>query len=108
MDLSYFLLLLTSYKTMQMIHIKNPLYKYLCHFIPYVSKKNNEIKESNNKNENNLEPLEKNSLKTKENLLEFNMKHVRDLQRFQKIEIKNINDQYKKKYFLYKNIFVVF
>ena len=48
MDLSYFLLILTSYKTMQMIHIKNPLYKYLCHFIPYAPKKNNEIKEPDN------------------------------------------------------------
>ena len=97
MDLSYFLALLTSYKTMQMIHIKNPLYKYLCHFVPYVQKKNNEIKESDNEKEIDLEPLEKKSLKTEENLIEFNLKHVRDLQRFQKFELKIINDQYKKK-----------
>ena len=97
MDLSYFLSLLTSYKTMQMIHRKNPLYKYLCHFVPYVPKKNNEIKESDNEKEIDLEPLEKKSLKTEENLIEFNMKHVRDLQRFQKFEMKIINEQYKKK-----------
>ena len=105
MDLSYFLLILTSYKTMQMIHIKNPLYKYLCHFIPYAPKKNNEIKEPDNEKENKLEPLEKKSLKTEENLIEFNLKHVRDLQRFQKFEMKIINEQYKKKVlFIQKHI----
>ena len=105
MDLSYFLLILTSYKTMQMIHIKNPLYKYLCHFIPYTPKKNNEIKEPDNEKENKLEPLEKKSLKTEENLIEFNLKHVRDLQRFQKFEMKIINEQYKKKVlFIQKHI----
>ena len=106
MDFLNFINIVTSYQTINMIHKENPLYKYLCHFIPYIPKKNDEEKKDINKEDgNNLEPLEKKSLKTNENIIEFNMKNVRDLQRFKKFEIKTINDEYKKKVlFIQKHI----
>ncbi len=106
MDFLNFINIVTSYQTINMIHKENPLYKYLCHFIPYIPKKNDEDKKDINKEDgNNLEPLEKKSLKTNENIIEFNMKNVRDLQRFKKFEIKTINDEYKKKVlFIQKHI----
>ena len=100
-DFGYFIFLITSYKTIHMIHKRNPLYKYIDHFTPYISKKNEEdIKETNNINHINdlkLEPLDKKSLKTKEILLQFNVKSIRDLQRFQKFEINKINNEFKEK-----------
>ena len=38
-DFGYFIFLVTSYKTIHMIHKRNPLYKYIHHFTPYISKK---------------------------------------------------------------------
>ena len=108
-DFGYFIFLVTSYKTIHMIHKRNPLYKYIHHFIPYISKKNEEdingIYNLNDNNDLQLEPLNKKSLKTKENLLEFNVKIKRDLQRFQKFEINKRNNEFKEKVlYIQKNV----
>ena len=44
MDFLNFINIVTSYQTINMIHKENPLYKYLCHFIPYIPKKMMKIK----------------------------------------------------------------
>ena len=106
-DFGYFIYLVTKYKSLNMIHPNNPLFKYIHHFTPYIpkEKKENKNQELNNKEDNiNLEPLDINSIKSKDDIIQFNMK-IRDLQRFQRFEVNVINEEYKRKVlYIQKNI----
>ena len=51
MDFKTFMDLILTYKTLNMFNPNNPLYMYICYFVPYTNDKCNKILNSNEKNE---------------------------------------------------------
>ena len=108
MDFLTFMQLISSYKTLNMFNQNNPLYMYICYFIPYtpkINKKQKKLLFQNNLNYASmtnairyLTQMRKMNkyLDIKEKTIQFNLRNCKNLQRFQKVEIKLRNDEYNK------------
>ena len=108
MDFLTFMQLISSYKTLNMFNQNNPLYMYICNFIPYtpkINKKQKKLLFQNNLNYASmtnairyLTQMRKMNkyLDIKEKTIQFNLRNCKNLQRFQKVEIKLRNDEYNK------------
>ena len=108
MDFLTFMQLISSYKTLNMFNQNNPLYMYICNFIPYtpkINKKQKKLLFQNNLNYASmtnairyLSQMKKNNkfFEINEKTIQFNLRNCKNLQRFQKVEIKLRNDEYNK------------
>ena len=108
MDFLTFMELISTYKTLNMFDQNNPLYMYICYFVPYTPKINQKQKKllfQNNLNYASmtnairyLTQMRKMNkyLDIKEKTIQFNLRNCKNLQRFQKVEIKLRNDEYNK------------
>ena len=108
MDFLTFMELISTYKTLNMFDQNNPLYMYICYFVPYTPKINQKQKKllfQNNLNYASmtnairyLTQMRKMNkyLDIKEKTIRFNLRNCKNLQRFQKVEIKLRNDEYNK------------
>ena len=107
MDFAYLMSLISSYKTLNMIHPNNPLYQYICYFTPYrpkINEKDKKVLLQSNQNyvsmTNAIRNLKKvkNSSKPiyKDQVIRFDLKLSKELQRFQKFEINSRNEGYNK------------
>ena len=116
MDFLTFMELISTYKTLNMFDQNNPLYMYICYFVPYTPKINQKQKKllfQNNLNYASmtnairyLTQMRKMNkyLDIKEKTIQFNLRNCKNLQRFQKVEIKLRNDEYNKTIIKIKNI----
>ena len=108
MDFLTFMELISTYKTLNMFDQNNPLYMYICYFVPYTPKINEReqkilFKENQNyasmtkaiKSLSQMKKINK-SINIKEKLIEFNIQLNKGLQRFQKVEINLRNSEYNK------------
>ena len=107
MDFSYLMSLISSYKTLNMIHPNNPLYQYICYFTPYrpkINEKEKKVLLQSNQNYVSMTNAIKNLKKVKnsgkpiykDQVIQFDLKLSKELQRFQKFEISTRNEGYNK------------
>ena len=97
MDFLTFMQLISSYKTLNMFNQNNPLYMYICYFIPYtpkINKKQKKLLFQNNLNYASMTNAIRYLSQMKKNNKFF--ENCKNLQRFQKVEIKLRNDEYNK------------
>ena len=96
-----------GFKSLNMIHPNNPLYQYICYFTPYrpkINEKDKKVLLQSNQNyvsmTNAIRNLKKvkNSSKPiyKDQVIQFDLKLSKELQRFQKFEINSRNEGYNK------------
>ena len=102
MNFSYLMSLISSYKTLNMIHPNNPLYQYLCYFTPYrpkINEKERKLLFQSNQNYASMTNAVRNLKKFqnsnqqiyKDEIIQFNLQLSKGLQRFQKYEINSRN-----------------
>ena len=108
MDFKTFMELILTYKTLNMFNPNNPLYMYICYFVPYTPKINKKQKKLLFQNNLNYASMT-NAIKyltqmkkmhkifeIKEKPIQFNLRNCKNLQRFQKVETQLRNDEYNK------------
>ena len=108
MDFKTFMDLILTYKTLNMFNPNNPLYMYICYFVPYtpkINKKQKKLLFQNNLNYASmtnaikyLTQMKKMSklFEIKEKPIQFTLRNCKNLQRFQKVETQLRNDEYNK------------
>ena len=103
MDFLTFMELISTYKTLNMFDQNNPLYMYICYFVPYTPKINQKQKKLLFQNNLNYASMTNairylTQMRKMNKYLDIKEKtmNCKNLQRFQKVEIKLRNDEYNK------------